>query len=390
MKRLLFVLSFVVLTFSFGCQIGHDGGSSSSVVLGHQARREEVRPLELMPEDVLDLRTTYGRIEVVAGTGRPELRATLHAGGRTAEEAKAVLDRYRLEIVRGPNGPRAELVGEPLELLDGSIHMELSVHADFVATVPVGTRVAADSGSGDIVTRGVLGGLRLDTQYGSITIDEARGDVHAKSGSGDVEVARLDCKTPGPGKAELESGYGCVRVQQAHAGRVSCVSGSGDIRVGSAEVDSLELTTGYGSVNVEQAGGAVRAKSGSGDVRLEGVRGAITAESGYGKVEIEGVITALDATSGSGDVRVKAHAESRVERDWKLSSSYGAVVLEVPEGFACVLDADTSFGSVECDFPVTIEAGKRKGDRGLKGTIGAGGGAVRLSSGSGDVALKKH
>ena len=54
-----------------------------------------------------------------------------------------------------------------------------------------------------------------------------------------------------------------------------------------------------------------------------------------------------------------------------------------------MLDARTSYGAVECDFPVTIEAGKRRGEGRLQGTIGAGGGTVRLSSDSGDVALKK-
>ncbi len=389
MKRFPFVLAFAVLSAGCGCQISLGGGSIPSVVIDQRVEREEVLPLDLGPRDVLDLSTSYGRIEVVAGAERPELRATLHASGRTKEEAQAVLDRFQLELVRGPDGVRAEVAGEPLVINEGSARIELSAHADFVATVPVGTSISAESGSGDIVTRGALGSLRLDTRYGRITIEEARGEVRAESGSGDVEVARLDCRTSGDGLAELESGYGNVTVDEARAVRVSCVSGSGDLRVGSAEVDALELKTNYGKVEVQQASGALRAESGSGDVRLKDVRGAVTAKSGYGKVEVEGVISALDATSGSGDVRVKARAESRVETDWNVSSNYGAVVLEVPEGFACALDAHTDYGSIECDFPVTIEAGKRK-DRDLRGTVGAGGGTVRLSSGSGDVALKRR
>lgn len=395
MQRFPVVLAALVLASGCNFQLGRTVTSSFTLVLDQKAEREEVVALELGPEDVLGLSTEYGRIEVVAvaaddaRAGRPELRAKLEASGRTKEEAQAVLDRFRVEVVQGPEGPQVRLVGEPLELDEGSLSAKLWAHADFVATVPAGTKVAADSGSGEIVTRGTLGDLQLETDYGAITIDEARGAVRAKSGSGKVQAARLDCRASG-GAAELESGYGSIEVKEAQAARLTCVSGSGDIRVGSAEVDALELTTGYGSVEVEQARGAVRADSGSGNVRLRDVHGAIKAESDYGTIEIEGVLTALEAKSGSGTVRAKARPESRMESDWELASSYGAVVLAVPAGFACELDARTDYGGIESDFPVTIEAGKRKDGRELKGTVGTGGKTVRLTSGSGDVALKKE
>lgn len=386
MQRLLYAIPILLLTCSFGCQI-----TIPSVVggqqLGHEAERVETHALELAPEDVLSLATSYGRVEVTAtSAGTPELKATVRARGRTQAEAEQVLARYELKLEQRPEGPHAELVGEPLRLHEGSMHMELAAHVDFVATVPAGTNLTASSGSGDLVTRGALGTLRLTTGYGSIAIDEARGDVSAKSGSGDVEAARLD-----GGEVVLESGYGAVRVQDARARRLKCESGSGDIHVETASGGALDLETGYGSVKVERAGGAVRASSGSGDVRLRGVAGPVEAKSGYGAVEIDGVLASVEASSGSGDVRVRAHAGSRVDPAWTVSSSYGEVVVEVPEDFACVLDARTGYGSIECAFPVTIEAGKkRKGDTKLAGTIGSGGGTVALSSGSGDVTLKKH
>jgi DUF4097 and DUF4098 domain-containing protein YvlB len=390
MKRLLSTIPLLLLTSSFGCQItipSRSGVVIGGPQLGHEAQRVETHALKLAPEDVLSLITSYGSVEVTgASTGAPELKATVRARGRTQAEAEQVLARYELKIEHRPDGPHAELVGEPLRLHEGSTHLELSAQVDFVATVPLGTGLTASSGSGDLVTRGALGALRLTTGYGSIRIDEARGDVHAKSGSGDVEAAKLD-----GGEVELESGYGTVRVQNARARRVKCESGSGDIRIDAASAESLDLETGYGSVHVDQAGGAVRAASGSGDVRLRGVAGPVEAKSGYGAVEIDGVLASVEASSGSGDVRVRARAGSRVDPSWTATSSYGEVVLEVPADFACTLDARTGYGNVECDFPVTIEAGKKKrGDSKLAGKIGSGGGTVTLSSGSGDVALKKQ
>jgi hypothetical protein len=66
------------------------------------------------------------------------------------------------------------------------------------------------------------------------------------------------------------------------------------------------------------------------------------------------------------------------------------VLLLVPEGFGCRVHARTGSGEVECDLPVVIEAGQRRTDSHLLGQIGSGGGQVSLSSGSGDVSLRRR
>jgi len=387
MHRMSLALSLVALT-SQGCQIeiGGAGVTSAAVRIQEEATRSETHALELSPSDVLTLVTSYGAIEVESGDGPAELRATLRAHGRTEEEAQAVLERYHVGVERGPSGPRAELVGEPLVVHSGSSHMELSASVDFVAHVPAGTRLDARSESGNLTTRGALGSLALETGYGAIHVDEARGDVRAKSGSGDIQVARIEDEG---GEVVLASNYGAVHVRASRARRLSCKSGSGDLRLDDASTEELELATQYGAILVEHAGGAVRAISGSGDVRVRGAKGAVVARSNYGAIAVEGELASLEAVSGSGDVHVTAQAGSRVDPQWRLESSYGQVVLSVPADFACALDARTDYGTVECAFPITLEPGKRRGNSALKGTIGAGGGAVTLVSGSGDVVLKK-
>lgn len=363
-----------------------DGFDFGGVSVNEKAQRTETHALALAPGETLTLDTSYGDIEVAAaGEGAPELRATLHASGRTVAEAEAVLARYQVVLERGPNGPSARLVGEPLRVHEGGTRLVLAAHVDYSATVPTGTPLCATTESGDIRTSGELGRCHLDTEYGAIALDAARGDVSARSGSGDVSAERVE-----GGRIELASEYGDVRLRAARAERLSCKTGSGDVALEDAEAGTLELSTDYGNVHAKKTAGELCAHSGSGDVRLHGVRGAITADSDYGTVEVEGELTGLSATSGSGDVRVRAEGKSRTDAGWKLASDYGSVLLRAPEGFGCVLDAKTDYGSVECDFPITIEAGKKKGEGKLKGTVGSGGGTVKLSSGSGDVALKKY
>jgi len=394
MKCSLLALPLVCVVFASaaGCVIEvsdsglrFDGIDFGGVSLNENAQRSETHALELGQGESLTLDTSYGDIEVAAASeGASELRATLHASGRTLEEAQAVLARYQVVIERGPNGPSARLVGEPLRLHEDGTHLVLSAHVDYSATVPAGTPLCATTQSGDIRTTGELGRCHLETEYGTIALDAARGDASAHSSSGDVSAGRVE-----GGRIELESDYGDVSLREARAERLTCKTSSGNVTLEAAEAEALELSTDYGNVHASRAIGDLRAHSDSGDVRLHGVRGSIVADSDYGTVEVDGELSGLRAKSGSGDVRVRAEEKSRADSGWTLASDYGTVVLRAPEGFGCVLDAKTDYGSVECDFPITIEAGKKKGEGRLKGTVGSGGGTVKLSSGSGNVALKK-
>lgn len=351
----------------------------------HQAERTETHALEIAPDKPLVFVGSSSDVEVTASAdGRSELRARIQAPGRNQEEADQVLARYRVEVVNDDSGTTVRLVGDPLTVADDSTRVMISADVEYEATVPLGTLVETSLTFGDIRARGPLGACRLETQYGSVEVEEIRGDLEAHSGSGDVRAERVD-----GGALVLSSAYGEVRLASATAERITCDSGSGDIELADARAETIDLSTSYGSVDARRVAGSLRARSGSGSLRLTEIEGALEAESSYGEIEVAGVLMNLRASTGSGDVHVRALAGSRADSSWSLSSSYGSVTLKVPEDFGCELDARTSYGSVETDFPVLTEAGKREGDSTLRGKLGVGGGRVTLSSGSGDVALKK-
>ena len=258
------VLTSALLAASAACVIHVPGStwSSSNASLGEQAERSETRALELAPGEGLSLECGLGDIELTASGETPELRATVRAHGRTREEAQAALARFELRLERRAGGVHVELVGEPLRVRDGFSSLELSAQIDFEARVPAGTSITARSGGGELVTRGALGPLALDTGFGVIQVEEAAHGLHAHSGAGAIEVGRLDGD-----ESVLESDCGRIHVQSAGGHRVSCKSGSGDLQIDASTCTHLELDTGFGAVRVDSAGGAVQAKSDSGNVR---------------------------------------------------------------------------------------------------------------------------
>lgn len=375
--------SLVLLLACFACHSGV--GMYSSLPLGHEAQREETRALELDRGGALHLDTSYGYLHVEAREGsQGRLRATLRANGRTRDEARAVLERYRLQVEQRSDGAHVQIVGEPLRIQEGGQTLELAAWADYEAEVPFYTALNARTGSGDIRTKGALGACQLETSYGQIVAGEIRGGVSARSGSGSISVSSAS-----EGAVSLSSDYGDVRLGEVRAEQVECRSGSGDIELRRAEAARIELVTSYGAVEVGSARGALRASSGSGALRLEDLEGSVEAESSYGSIEVEGTLWGLRAHSGSGRVLVTAREGSRATGEWSLTSNYGSLELRVPTGFACELDARTSYGAVECDFPVTIEAGTRLGEGVVQGVIGKGGAKLRLQTSSGAIALRK-
>lgn len=174
---------------------------------------------------------------------------------------------------------------------------------------------------------------------GSVSVDGVTRDVQANSGSGDISVASIG------GAVTLRTGSGQVAAK--------------DVKQGAS------LSSGSGNIFAALAGnGDVRASTGSGDIRLTGVVGLVQATSGSGNVEVNGKPTG----------------------DWKLSAASGDVLVQVPaeQGFA--LDASTASGSFDVAAPLAVQGKVEK--RRIQGTVRGGGPTLRLSTASGDIAVR--
>ena len=162
-------------------------------------------------------------------------------------------------------------------------------------------------------------------------------------------------------------------------------SGNGDVAVSGATED-VQASSGNGKVRVS-AGGPVKASSGNGDVRVERAGGPVNASSGNGAVFVATSRGPVNASSGNGDVEVVMDAIADVPDDMELSSGNGTITVTVPANFAGELDARTGSGKFYSDFPITLRG--RMDPHHVRATIGAGGRRITMSSGNGDVELKK-
>jgi hypothetical protein len=230
--------------------------------------------LDLVSRDTETVRTTYRDVKgVQLETGAGDVSIVQGARGAPV--------RVTARITRGFTSPkrtdRAE--GGVLRLASTCRGwLGASCGVDYDVTVPPGTRVVADVGSGDVS----IAGLRT------------RSPIVVRGGSGDVDLR--DISAPA---VDLRVGSGDIRGDVRLSPLVTVKSGSGDL-----------------ALILRGAPGRVRASTGSGDVEL-----AVPAAPSY-RIETDtgsGGVTAdealahddrsprlLSVSTGSGDIDLRA------------------------------------------------------------------------------------
>lgn len=161
--------------------------------------------------------------------------------------------------------------------------------ADFEITVPRGTKVTGENGSGDLSISGVSG-MDVKSRSGKIELSDVSGDVKLDLTSGDVEIGDLT------GKLNIKANSGDIQASGLKGGPVDVETSSGDIEVQLAEAND------------------VRARGTSGDVEVTAPAGGykISTDTRSGEVDNElgndsNGSHSIEATTVSGDIDLRGN-----------------------------------------------------------------------------------
>ena len=199
--------------------------------------------------------------------------------------------------------------------------------AEFDVTVPVGTNVVLEAFSAPFTVRGVKGPAQIETLSGSVQVSDAVGPVEIEAVSGNVDITNVD--------------------------------------------------------------GNVRAESVSGSVTVTNATGDIDAESVSGRVSISGARSrSVRAESVSGSIGYSGSIESA--GSYSFTSHSGRLNLGLPTNAGATVSLETFSGSVDSDFPVTLESQTSRGhdhERKMEFRIGDGRARIVLETFSGAIRI---
>jgi len=232
---------------------------------------------------------------VEIGRGKVSIRATetdvtsVEILGQDADEVNVTFEGNQLRIIAPKEGAGGWFSGKDRRL-------------DVRVDLPVGSDVAARTGSADIAIEGQVNEADLKTGSGDVTCDTFTGAARVNTGSGDVEIA------------------------EAHA-ELQVKSGSGDISVGTC-VGSLNVSTGSGDVEVGTTDASAVVKTGSGDLKV------VTANND------------LSLSTGSGDLSIGTARRGRLS----VKGASSDIHIGIPAGTPVWTDLNTVTGSIRSNL----------------------------------------
>ncbi len=174
-----------------------------------------------------------------------------------------------------------------------------------------------------------------------------------------------------------------IRTNQDRAtGHLRVIS---DLEITVPTDSSIEAHGRYGDVNIQNVNGSVNLEGRGQDVELSNVGGPVTVSGTSRDVHVSGVTQSLEVTLDRGDISVRA-GSAVPKMDVRTRS--GDIDLTLPPGSKFDLTAETDRGEVANDYgqPLKINAYRRRGT--ISGTV-PGGPTLRLSTGRGDITVRK-
>ena len=154
-----------------------------------EATETVTRSYPLGPAGTLDIATTNGRIEVVAGSGSTvEVKAVKVAKAATREGAAELLKKLQIkeEVTADLVKLRAERAGGNGPSLHG---WGTSAEIRYTVTVPAGTKVILNTTNGEIEVSNVTAAAHMETVNGEIHARGLGGDVKASTVNGGVDIS---------------------------------------------------------------------------------------------------------------------------------------------------------------------------------------------------------
>ncbi|WP_197319303.1 DUF4097 family beta strand repeat-containing protein [Saccharomonospora sp. NB11] len=251
----------------------------------------------------LDVEITSGTVDVrlddTSGV-LVEVRRTQAGGPPWAESAAGMLN-WVGEMFGGQLGGfsaptdsvgdvRIEQVGERVVVRGPKATPPMASALAVTVRAPRDSHVRARTKTAAVTVRGTCRRLDVNTGSSSVTLDHVADTASVRTSSGEVDIATLGgSATVNAGSAGVRLGTvsdavlvrttsGEITIDEATAGSVEAISGTGDIRVGVARdiTAEIDLSSGGGTVHSdlevsdvppdEPTGLTIRARSGSGRV----------------------------------------------------------------------------------------------------------------------------
>lgn len=296
-----------------------------------------------------------------------------HVAADSQDAANKIHDQQKATLIADGNVVRANS-GQHEPTVQIGFSMGPRSISDMEIWAPRKAAVQINAAHGDINVSERDAKVKVSTTHGDVQISQIKGDVEVAGHKGDIQIhqvtgdvdieGRIDDVTISEVTGSLKLNgefFGNTKVSQV--GRVQFGSSrtqlelaklTGDLEMGS---DDLRVSSGVGPMMLH-----TKAK----DIHVEDISGNVNIENSHGEIEVH-------PKSPFGDISISNHQ--------------GAIHVIIPESAGFNIDARSSRGELESDFPLSIN--QQGEDHVAQGSLGKGGNRLQLTTDHGLIEVRK-
>ena len=250
--------------------------------------------------------------------------------------------------------------------------------ADLVLTVPAAAAIRVNANRGDIHVASIKAPVAVTANHGEIELSAITGaaSAHINNGGSSISAHSMGSGISIEGHASdvtLSEIAGAVSITGEFFGTTHLEHISGSVHLHTSRTD-LQIARLDGEVEsvpnedlmVDQAVGPFALTTSNRNIRLDRIAGDVAVTDRNGTIE-------LTAAPPLGAIT--------------LEDRNGSVKLVLPEHAGFSVQANTSNGNIDTDFPLSIQGSENH--KSVNGTVGAGGPLLRITTTNSDISIDK-
>jgi DUF4097 and DUF4098 domain-containing protein YvlB len=328
-----------------------------------------------------DVRNEFGKLAITGVQG--SLKAKTEHHGMTIIDCSNV---SRLENQFGSIRIQ-NIGGKDIEIENTNSDIEASIvkaNVNFynrfgkVEVEQVDGDVMINNSNGSVTVAGVKGMATIDDQFGTIDLKNIAGKIKVNSGNGSLRIKDV-------AGGYLRNSFGTVRVLNSFDSKLGLTvdNQNGDIYVETMAGDA-SLSTSFARVDAIDVTGNVTVRASNSTIEISNPGGIIETDNSFGSVIVKGAKSDCNIRNRNGSIDLTT---VRTGENYRLSTTFAPIKLTLPKDISATFTVETSFGDIECDFPLKVlKADTRMA---LEGKVKEGTSKIQIENQNGAVYIRK-
>lgn len=327
------------------------------------------------------IENSFGPIELTGNTGSVELSGA-NGDVSVADVVGAAQIRNRFgKVTASRIQGNVTIAGSNGAAVISDVKGPVSVTNSFgsVDARNLASSLEVENSNGAVNAQGVKGSATVRSSFGGVQLSAIGGDATVTCSNGAITVSGIE------GSADLRGSFARVAASKVKKG-VKILAQNAPVSATDVEGAAF-LKSSFGAVEAERIGGDLTVENSNGAVKGSVIKGGASVRTSFGPVWLSDVGGKIDVDNSNGSIEVQTAPSPTACAPISLETSFGGIVVRLPDSAGYTVDARTSFGKIKSELPLTI-AGSPSSEL-LNGRIGNGQCPLSLANSNGGIELLK-